>query len=69
VDIAAGQLLVRECGLAIDLVGDGPLATASLDLVARARVVAAGTDALVASLSAALVQRIDQTGLWPASSP
>jgi myo-inositol-1(or 4)-monophosphatase len=54
VDIAAAQLLVRECGLAIDLVGDAPFSSAPLDLVGRSRVVAAGTEALVASLSAAL---------------
>jgi len=54
VDIAAAQLLVRECGLAIDLAGESRLAEAPLDLVARSRVVAAGTDELVASLTAAL---------------
>jgi myo-inositol-1(or 4)-monophosphatase len=43
VDIAAGQLLVRECGLAIDLIEDPPFAAAPLDLVGRSRVVAAGT--------------------------
>ena len=54
VDIAAAQLFVRECGLAIDLVGDDSFAAAPLDLVARSRVVAAATPALVSSLSAAL---------------
>ena len=54
VDIAAAQLLVRECGLAVDLAGGPPLGEAPLDLVARARVVAAATSDLVASLSAAL---------------
>ena len=43
VDIAAGQLLVRECGLAIDLFEDPPFESAPLDLVGRSRVVAAGT--------------------------
>ena len=46
VDIAAGQLLVRECGLAIDLFEDPPFAAAPLDLVGRSRVVAAGTTEL-----------------------
>ena len=43
VDIAAGQLLVRECGLAIDLFEEPPFETAPLDLIGRSRVVAAGT--------------------------
>ena len=43
VDIAAGQLLVRECGLVIDLFEGGPFESAPLDLVGRSRVVAAGT--------------------------
>ncbi len=43
VDIAAAQLLVRERGLAIELPDEGPLLAAPLDLVARSRVVAAGT--------------------------
>ena len=42
VDIAAGQLLVRECGLEIDLFEDPPFASAPLDLIGRSRVVAAG---------------------------
>jgi myo-inositol-1(or 4)-monophosphatase len=54
VDIAAAQLLVRECALAIELVGATPLAAAPLDLAARARVVAAATPEVVASLSSAL---------------
>ncbi len=54
VDIAAAQLLVRECGLAIELVEDPPFEAARLDLVARSRVVAAGTPDLVSSLAAAL---------------
>ena len=36
VDIAAAQLLVRECGLAIELFEDPPFASAPLDL-GRAR--------------------------------
>src|SRR5688500_18680996 len=54
VDIAAAQLLVRECGLCIDLPWDAPFADAKLDLVGRSRVVAAGTPALCDSLKAAL---------------
>src|SRR5213079_3420279 len=54
VDIAAAQLLVRECGLAIELVEDPPFEAARLDLVARSRVVAAGTPDLVSSLAAGL---------------
>ena len=54
VDIAAGQLLVRECGLAIDLFEDRPFEGAALDLVGRSRVVAAGTPELCRTLEAAL---------------
>ena len=54
VDIAAGQLLVRECGLAIDLFDAPPFEDAPLDLAARSRVVAAGTPELCARLAAAL---------------
>ncbi len=54
VDIAAGQLLVRECGLAIDLFEDPPFLAAPLDLIGRSRVVAAGTDELCAKLAHAL---------------
>ena len=54
VDIAAAQLLVRERGLAIELVDDPPFAAAPLDLVTRSRVVAAGSDALVAAVAGAL---------------
>ena len=54
VDIAAGQLLVRECGLAIDLFEDPPFDAAPLDLVGRSRVVAAGTQELCRSLEDAL---------------
>jgi len=54
VDIAAGQLLVREQGLAIDLPDAPPLGGAPLDLEGRSRVVAAGTDALRRKLGAAL---------------
>ena len=54
VDIAAAQLLVRECGLAIELFEDPPFEAAPLDLVSRSRCVAAGTPALAAALAAAL---------------
>ena len=46
VDIAAAQLLVRECDLAVDLFEDPPFAAAPLDLVPRSRLVAAGTPEL-----------------------
>jgi myo-inositol-1(or 4)-monophosphatase len=55
VDIAAAQLVVRERGLVIDLPEAPPFGAAPLDLAARSRVVAAGTDALCARLAAALV--------------
>jgi myo-inositol-1(or 4)-monophosphatase len=54
VDIAAAQLLVRECGLAIDLFEDPPFSAAPLDLIGRSRVVAAGTTELCRTLEAAL---------------
>jgi myo-inositol-1(or 4)-monophosphatase len=54
VDIAAGQLLVRECGLAIDLFEDPPFEAAPLDLIGRSRVVAAGTSELCRTLQDAL---------------
>jgi myo-inositol-1(or 4)-monophosphatase len=54
VDIAAGQLLVRECGLAIDLFETPPFGAAPLDVEARSRVVAAGTPELCATLATAL---------------
>lgn len=54
VDIAAAQLLIRECGLAIELFEDPPFAAAPLDLVPRSRLAAAATpehlDALVRAL-------------------
>ncbi|MBA2462421.1 MAG: hypothetical protein H0V45_11745 [Actinobacteria bacterium] len=54
VDIAAAQLLVRECGLAIDLFEAPPFEAAPLDLVGRSRVVAGGTTELCRKLSNAL---------------
>ncbi len=53
VDIAAAQLLVRECGLEIELFEDPPFAAAPLDLVPRSRVAAAcGSDHLAALVRA-----------------
>jgi myo-inositol-1(or 4)-monophosphatase len=54
VDIAAAQLLVTECGYAIDLPDDPPFANAPLDLTGRSRVVAAGTPGLCRTLAEAL---------------
>jgi myo-inositol-1(or 4)-monophosphatase len=54
VDIAAAQLLVRECGLEIELFEDPPFVSAPLDLVMRSRVAAAATPELVSALAAAL---------------
>jgi myo-inositol-1(or 4)-monophosphatase len=54
VDIAAAQLLVRECGLAIELFDDPPFDSAPLDLVSRSRCVAAGTPELAAALADAI---------------
>jgi myo-inositol-1(or 4)-monophosphatase len=50
VDIAAGQLLVQERGLAVDLPEAPPFADAPLDVSGRSRVVAAATPALCAEL-------------------
>lgn len=54
VDIAAGQLLVRECGLQIELFEAPPFGAAPLDLGQRSRVVAAATPEACARLAAAL---------------
>jgi myo-inositol-1(or 4)-monophosphatase len=54
VDIAAAQLLVRECGLAIELFEDPPFEAAPLDLGTRSRLAAAGSPELVSALAAAL---------------
>ncbi len=54
VDIAAAQLLVRECGLAIELFEDPPFVDGLLDLEQRSRVAAAGSGGLVAELARAL---------------
>lgn len=55
VDIAAGQLLCRELGLAIDLFDvEEPFGAAPLDLEGRSRVAAAGTPELCRRLADAL---------------
>jgi myo-inositol-1(or 4)-monophosphatase len=54
VDIAAAQLLVRECGLAVELFEAPPFDDAPLDVEGRSRVVAAGTPDGCARLVAAL---------------
>ena len=54
VDIAAAQLLVRECGLAIDLPQAGPFEHAPLDTTGRSRVVAAGSPELCRRVAEAL---------------
>jgi myo-inositol-1(or 4)-monophosphatase len=54
VDIAGAQLLVRECGLAIDLPEAPPFLDAPLDIEGRSRVVAAGTPELCQELFAAI---------------
>jgi myo-inositol-1(or 4)-monophosphatase len=57
VDIAAAQLLVRECGLAIELFEDPPFDAAPLDLGARSRLAAARSPELVERLADALQVR------------
>ena len=54
VDIAAAQLLVRECGLAIELFEDPPFVERPLDLGARSRLAAAASPELVESCAVAL---------------
>jgi myo-inositol-1(or 4)-monophosphatase len=55
VDIAAAQLLIRECGLSIDLPEAPPFGQAPLDTVGRSRVVAAATPGRCRELMGALV--------------
>ena len=55
IDIAAGQLLVRERGLAIELFEDPPFEAALLDLGQRSRVAAARNEAACSRLVLALV--------------
>jgi myo-inositol-1(or 4)-monophosphatase len=55
VDIAAGQLLCREVGIAVELFDSAePFAAAPLDLVGRSRLAAAGTEDVCAQLARAL---------------
>jgi myo-inositol-1(or 4)-monophosphatase len=57
VDIAAGQLLCREVGLAIDLFDvEEPFGAAPLDLEQRSRVAAAGSEETCRRLAVALSQ-------------
>jgi myo-inositol-1(or 4)-monophosphatase len=56
VDVAAGQLLLAERGLAVALPDvDSPFGDAPLDVAARSRIVAAGSRATCERLAAALV--------------
>jgi hypothetical protein len=57
VDIAAAQLLVRECGLAIDLFEEPPFESAPLDLATRSRVAGAGSPEVLARLVEAMQVR------------
>jgi myo-inositol-1(or 4)-monophosphatase len=54
VDIAAAQLLIRECGASIELSEGPPLADAPLDVEGRSRVVAGASPEVCAALAAAL---------------
>ncbi|MEX2645462.1 MAG: inositol monophosphatase family protein [Gaiellaceae bacterium] len=54
VDVAAAQLLVREQGLAVELVDEPPFLEAPLDVVSRSRIAAAGTPELCRKLARAL---------------
>jgi myo-inositol-1(or 4)-monophosphatase len=54
VDIAAAQLLIRECGFAVELCDAPPLVDAPLDVVGRSRVVAAGSYDVCERLASAL---------------
>ena len=54
VDIAAGQLLLRERGMAIELADGGAFDDAPLDVVSRSRVVAGATPEVCSRLATAL---------------
>jgi myo-inositol-1(or 4)-monophosphatase len=56
VDIAAAQLLIRECGLAVDLPESPPFERAPLDLEGRSRIVAAGTPEACRRITDALLR-------------
>jgi myo-inositol-1(or 4)-monophosphatase len=51
IDVAAGQLLVREVGLAVEFVDGGSFLDSELDLESRSRLAAAGTPELCQALS------------------
>jgi myo-inositol-1(or 4)-monophosphatase len=51
IDVAAGQLLVREVGLAVEFVDGGSFIDSELDLESRSRIAAAGTEELCRALS------------------
>jgi myo-inositol-1(or 4)-monophosphatase len=57
VDIAAAQLLLRECGLHLELPESPSLTEAPLDVVARSRVVAGASPEVCDRLAAALLAR------------
>jgi myo-inositol-1(or 4)-monophosphatase len=54
VDIAAAQLLIGECGAAIELCDGPPLADAPLDVEGRSQIVAGASPEVCAALAAAL---------------
>jgi myo-inositol-1(or 4)-monophosphatase len=54
VDVAAAQLLVAECGFAVELPESPPLAEAPLDVVARSRAVAGASPDVCERIAAAL---------------
>jgi myo-inositol-1(or 4)-monophosphatase len=56
VDVAAAQLLIRECGLAVDLPESPPFEQAPLDLEGRSRIVAAGTPEACRRVAEALLR-------------
>ncbi|MGA9761660.1 MAG: inositol monophosphatase family protein [Gaiellaceae bacterium] len=52
IDVAAGQLLVRELGLVVEFVdGDASFLDSALDLESRSRIAAAGTEELCLALA------------------
>jgi myo-inositol-1(or 4)-monophosphatase len=55
IDFAASQLLVRERGFSIQAIDGPPLGTIPLDLEARSRICAAGSEELVAQIAQALL--------------
>lgn len=57
VDFAAAQLLIRERGFSILAIDGPPVARLPLDLEARSRICAAGTDELSARIAAAVLSR------------